>query len=192
MRTTSALAALGLATLGTAQMTTTITTPTRIGATMNVRYASTPGDGCLMFLSAPSAASIPVPGIGNTLLLDPITLTVLYATSVGGGGTVDVGVPVPKDPSLIGASIELQPLNIGAGFVLDFGVNDVLVTLGHTGRAVIFQGGSIATTTGNLDVQRLTNNNVGNPASPVFCKSPPRPLPRPPAPYHLAGRPRPF
>lgn len=167
MRTTSVfttLAALtSLAATSAAQMTTSLANPPRIGAILNVEYAGTPGDGYAMFLSAPAATSLPVPGIGGFLLLDPLSIVLMYFGAVPGGGVDTVGVPVPNNPGLLGGTIEMQPLNIAVGPTFDFGVNDVQVTFGHVGRHVLFQGPSVSATVGSLDVQLSTNNTIGAP-----------------------------
>jgi len=155
----------GLAQASAAQRVTSLTTYPRLGTSLGIQYAGTPSDVYAMFLSAPSAASLPVPGIGGTLLLDPITVTMMYFGTVPIGGIDVVGVPIPNNPALLGNSVEIQPLNIAPGLVFDFGVNDVLVTFMQTGRVVLFQGPSVATTTGNLDVQLGSNSTVGAPVS---------------------------
>lgn len=169
MRTSSFLATLatlaGLASTSSAQRITTLLTQPRIGSTLDVQYAGTASDVYAMFLSAPTAASTPIPGIGGNLLLDLNTLLLIYFGTVQGNGLDVYGLPIPNNLSLVGGSVELQPLNIAPALVFDFGVNDVQVVFNQTGRTVLFQGPSVATTTGNLDVQLSTNNNVGAPTS---------------------------
>lgn len=169
MRTSSFVAALatlaGLASTSSAQRITTLLTQPRIGSTLDIQYAGTASDVYAMFLSAPTAASTPIPGIGGNLLLDLNTILLIYFGTVQPSGLDVQGLPIPNNLSLVGGSVEIQPLNIGPSLVFDFGVNDVLVTLNQTGRTVLFQGPSTATTTGNLDVQLSTNNNVGAPTT---------------------------
>ncbi len=169
MRTASFLATLttcaALASTASAQRITTLTTPALIGSTLGVQYQGTPTDVYAMFLSAPSAGSLPIPGIGGTLLIGTSPLLLIYFGVVPGSGIDLQGVPIPNNSSLVGGSVELQPLNIGPSLTFDFGVNDVLVEFKNIGTTVLFQGASTSTTTGSLDVQKVTNGSLGAPTS---------------------------
>jgi hypothetical protein len=64
-------------------------------------------------LGRPSRVAIPLPGIAGALLLDPSFSSFAIGAQADASGRADLALPLPSDPTLLGARPALQALSFG-------------------------------------------------------------------------------
>jgi hypothetical protein len=110
MATLAATASLGPGCGPTPTVPTLAMTPPLLAFDTTISISmGNPGDTGMLFLSAPGAIPLPIPG-GCTVYLDFFTLTELLPVALDGAGSWSLAALIPGDAALSGLEIVLQAL----------------------------------------------------------------------------------
>lgn len=121
--------------------------------------------------SPPFAGTVPVSVPGFTVAGDarvnPLNFVTPFIGVFGGSGTAVHSIGVPNSQAFLGYQFDLQSLDLDAtNSVLSFADNDLelTITAGICG-VVISRATSNSATTGDNDLRRVDNSNIGAPVS---------------------------
>lgn len=82
-----------------------------IGGDVSFSLYGTPGETAVLAV-CPGCTFLPLPGYG-TLFLDPLELIVIGSGRIGPTGRIEVAVPIPYEPKLIGLTVYGQGVSLG-------------------------------------------------------------------------------
>lgn len=97
----------------------------QIGQALTVDYQGEPNSVHLRALWVSSGLALPLPGIGGSLLLDPLTLVQALPVVLDGAGQAQVASGIPNNPNYLGLTLVEQSAQV-AGFDIDLSAPAIL------------------------------------------------------------------
>lgn len=168
-------AILSLATFTAAQSgrTMTLTGLPLAGATFTTTVNHPPaaaGNVYGFMWSNPFPGSYPLSVPGFTFIsdvrVDLGSMVLLNLGIYGGGGTASMSITVPNTPSIVGAALDCQSVDVDITQTFYFADNDLAIVIGAgPGNVEITSATTTSTATGDNNLQQITNATIGAPVS---------------------------
>ena len=156
---------LAAASFAPGQEITRISAPV-IGKGLSITYVSKPDNVFLMYFAAHARGKLVIPGIGNTLFLDPNTFFVGYGGVVPKSGIHVQALFIPKLEELIGVCVAIQTIEVEFPLKARFSINAVdFCVSGGIGTVLFTEGTSTSNSSGNLEIKKVVAATAAAPTS---------------------------
>lgn len=154
-----------------------------IGTTFNVvlKYPAAAANNVYGFMwSAPYAGTMPLSAPGFTFIgdarVDILTAEFLNVGMYDASGTTSMSITLPNTPSLVGAALDCQSIDVDTTQTFYLGDNDLAVVVGASiGNIEIASATTTSLTLGNNDLMSIGDANIGAPLThgqPLFSYLP--------------------